>query len=273
MFTQEFAAAKEAARRAGDIIARYYREGVTMRNKGEGETYNLVSDADVEAEHAIVGLLKQQFPEHDFLGEESYVADAGAEQLWVIDPLDGTNNFAHQIPQFSVSIAYCYQGQAVCGVVYNPIRDEWYTALKGEGAFFNERRIQVSTKSRLAEALVGVGFYYDRGAMMEATLASIHDLFHTGIHGIRRFGSAALDLCSVGVGQFGGFFEYKLSPWDFMAGQLFVTEAGGKVTDCLGKPLPLGKSSLLATNTILHPEILEIVAKHFEEYLEKTATS
>ena len=255
----ELAVAEAAARAGGDVAARYFRDGVTMRSK---DVANLVSDADVEAEHAIAQVIRAAYPDHAILGEEAHQADTQAEHLWVVDPIDGTNNYAHGIPHYAVSVAYYHHGVAQVGVVYNPERAEWYTAELGAGAFFNGRRAQVQEATRLDEVIVGVGFYYDRDVMMEATLAAIGQLKRRQIHGIRRFGTASLDLISVGLGRFGAYFEYELSPWDFAAGRLFVEEAGGLVTDAHGGPLPLAKSSILATNGPLHPAVLEIVRAH-----------
>lgn len=255
----ELRVAVQAAQEAGEIVARYYRDGVVMRLK---QDYNLVSDADEDAERAIARVIRQAFPGHAILGEELHQADAEAEHLWIVDPIDGTNNFAHQIPHFAVSIAYHHRGRPECGVVYNPILEQWFTALRGQGAFHNDRKVQAATSARLTEVLIGVGFYYDRGAMMEATLTAIRDLFRQQIHGIRRFGAASLDLCSVGTGSFGAFFEYELHAWDFAAGRLFVEEAGGRVTTCRGEPLPTAKTDILASNGHLHDTVLEIVARH-----------
>ena len=256
MLTPEQTIAEEAARAGGAVAARYFREGVEMRTK---DVANLVSDADVEAEHAIAAVIRKAFPSHAILGEEAHEADASAEHLWIVDPIDGTTNFAHQIPHFAVSVAYYHGGEAQCGVIYNPVRDEWHSAAKGQGAFHDGRRVQVQEATRLDEVIVGVGFYYDRDAMMDATLAAIGDLKRRQIHGIRRFGTASLDLCMVGLGRFGAYFEYQLSPWDFAAGRLFVEEAGGKVTDARGNPLPVGKSSILATNGAIHERMLEVI--------------
>ena len=255
---RELEVAREAARQGGEVVARYFRDGVTMRGK---QSYNLVSDADVQAERTIVEVIREAYSDDAVLGEELHEADAGAARLWVVDPLDGTNNFAHRIPHFAVSIAYYEQGQPLAGVVYNPVRDDWYEATRGGGARCNGINVRVGNESRLDEVLVGVGFYYDRGAMMEATLAAIGELFRAQIHGIRRFGTASLDLCQVATGMFGAFFEYELSPWDFAAGRLFVEEAGGRVTTCAGDPLPLEKSSVLASNGRLHDAMLAIVER------------
>lgn len=260
MMTPELAVAERAARAAGAILTRYFREGVAMRNK---DVANLVSDADVDAERAVVEVIRESFPGHEILGEEVHRGDVGAEHLWVVDPLDGTNNFAHKVPHFAVSIAYYREGVAECGVIVNPARDEWHTAVRGQGAYQNGRRVRVGEETRLDEVLVGVGFYYNRGAMMEATLAAIGDLKRRQIHGSRRFGTASLDLCMVGLGMFGAYFEYELSPWDFAAGRLFVEEAGGRVTTCRGEALPIARTSVLASNGHLHEAVLEIVrARH-----------
>jgi myo-inositol-1(or 4)-monophosphatase len=260
---REFEVCREAVRLGSEVVARYYRDGVTMRSK---ESYNLVSDADVEAEQCIGEFIHRNFADHAVLGEEVYGGGGEKEEhLWVVDPIDGTNNFAHRVPQFAVSVAYYHRGQPVCGVVSNPVREDWYEATRGGGAFHNGSRVRVGSQMSLDEVLVGVGFYYDRGAMMEATLDAIRELFGRDIHGIRRFGAASLDLCQVGEGSLGVFFEYQLSPWDFAAGRLFVEEAGGRVTTCRGEALPLKKTSLLASNSHLHEPALEILRRHLPE--------
>tara|TARA_R110002049_G_scaffold4601_6_gene32930 strand:- start:148487 stop:149314 length:828 start_codon:yes stop_codon:yes gene_type:complete len=254
-----------AARAGGEVLMQYLREGVRMRNKSSegGKSYDLVSDADIDSEKAIANLIRSRHPTHDLLGEEALsLDDTNVADLWIIDPLDGTNNYAHRVPQFSVSIAYYHQGLATVAAVLNPARDELFTATRGGGAFCNDTPAHVSDASSLSETLIGCGFYYDRGDMMRSTLSSIEDLFGHHIHGIRRFGSAALDLCSVGCGQFGGYFEYQLSPWDFAAGRLFVEEAGGKVSTARGDDLPLASSSVLASNGRLHNDLLSITSRH-----------
>ena len=259
MKPRELIVAEEAANAAGSILRRHYRDGVVMRNK---DVANLVSDADVEAEDAVVEVIRRYFPDHEVLGEESHQGRVGAEHLWVVDPLDGTANFAHKIPHIAVSIAYYHHGRPEIGVVYNPMTDDWYVAVKGQGATHNGQSVGVSEHTRLDETMVGVGFPYDRGALMEATLAAIGDVIRHEVHGVRRFGTAALDLCMVGTGLFGAYFEYQLSPWDYAAGRLFVEEAGGKVTDARGGSLSLTKTSVLATNGRLHKATLAIVLPH-----------
>ncbi len=251
--------ARQAAQTGGQVLQKYFRQSFDVRTK---QVCDLVTTADVEAENAIADVIRAAFPDDAILGEESHSSDVSSERLWVVDPLDGTTNFAHGIPHFAVSIGYYEAGEAVCGVVLNPARQDVYYAVRGEGAFGNGERLQVADHHALSESLVGVGFYYDRGAMMRATLDSIADLFEQQIHGIRRFGTASLDLAQVASGMFGAFFEYELSPWDFAAGRLLVEEAGGRMTTCRGEPLPLAKTSVLASNGILHDSVQSIVERH-----------
>jgi myo-inositol-1(or 4)-monophosphatase len=257
--------ARLAASEAGAVLMKYLREGVQMRSK-EGEnsvSYDLVSDADLEAEKTVERILSSRFPDHALLGEETLDGPTDAEHLWIIDPLDGTNNFAHRIPHFAVSIAYWYRGKPQVGLVYNPAHQDTYHAIRGHGAFHNGTRVYVSNEDSLNQAMIGCGFYYDRGAMMRATLSAVEELFYQHIHGIRRFGTAAIDLCYVGCGHFGAFFEYQLSPWDFAAGALFVEEAGGRITTLEGNALPLEKTPVVAGNPILHEKVREIAIKHY----------
>jgi myo-inositol-1(or 4)-monophosphatase len=255
----ELQVALAAARAGGAIVSDAFRDGVEIRSKAAAD---LVTDADTSSERVIVDLIREAYPDHAVLAEESHRDDADSPHLWIVDPLDGTNNFAHRIPHFAVSIAYYRDGRPECGVVHNPVRDDWYVAVRGSGATCNGAPARVVASPRLDEVMVGVGFYYDRGAMMEATLAAIRDVFRQGVHGVRRFGTASLDLCQVGIGSFGAFFEYTLSPWDFAAGRLFVEEAGGRVTTCLGTPLPLARTTLLASNGLLHDAMLSVIGPH-----------
>lgn len=255
--------AQAAATVAGDILSDYFRSGVNMRTKSA--SVDLVSDADVNAERAIAAVIREQFPKHSILGEEENSDDLNAEHLWIVDPLDGTTNFAHGIPHFAVSIAYYRDGIPAFGVIFNPIRNEWYVAEKGKGATANGIPIHVNNHADLNETLVGCGFYYDRGEMMEQTLAALSRLFRRQIHGIRRMGTASLDLAMVACGQFGAYFEYQLSPWDYAAGRLLIEEAGGRVTDCDGSALPLAKTTILASNGALHDQVLRLVRRSSSE--------
>ncbi|WDQ19319.1 inositol monophosphatase family protein [Rhodopirellula sp. P2] len=257
--------AVQAAKVGGEILRRYFENGVMIRDKSVdgGKTYDLVSDADLESEQAVATLIREAYPDHELLGEEDLQGgDSSAEHLWVIDPLDGTNNFAHHLPHFAVSIAYYESGVPIVGAVYNPIRNDLFTTVQGQGAFQNGTRVQVSESGSLNQSMIGCGFYYDRGEMMRATLDAIAECFQNEIHGIRRFGAASLDLCEVGCGGFDAFFEYKLSPWDFAAGALFITEAGGQITTATGDALPLETTSVLASNGKVHAAMLEITKRH-----------
>ena len=248
-----------AAREAATILSRFFDEGFAVRLKGISD---MVTDADIASERRIAAVIREAFPDHAILAEEENSGDATAEHLWVIDPLDGTTNFAHHIPHFAVSIAYLHHGKAECCVILNPIRDDLYVARRWHGATHNGKPIRVGPQKDLNEVLLGIGFAYDRGAMMEATLAAVGDCFRQQIHGVRRFGTASLDLAHVASGLYGAFFEYQLSPWDFAAGQLLVEEAGGVVTTCDGLKPPIKKTTLLASNGLLHDQLLPIVKKH-----------
>jgi myo-inositol-1(or 4)-monophosphatase len=272
MSTREIEVAEKAARAGGAVASRYFRAGPAVFTKesaaGKAASYNLVSEADLESEQAIVAVIRKSFPDHAVLGEELHggdgVTDAvlASDHLWIVDPIDGTSNFVHGIPHFGISVAYYHHGEPVCGVMGNPSRDDWFIAERGRGAYHNSQRVQVARNSRLDEVLISFGYYYDRGAMMEATLAAVSDLLHRNIHGVRRMGAATLDFAYVGLGAFGAFFEYELAPWDFAAGRLVVEEAGGKVTNARGGPLPIARTSVLASNGLLHEAVLQIVNAH-----------
>ncbi len=257
-FDKQIQVAEEAARQAGQIVLEK-KGNAAISEKAES---NLVTDADIAAQDAIIEMIGRQFPEHGIIAEEKdFRANSSSHNLWIIDPLDGTNNFAHDIPHFSISIAYACSGQILVATVYDPMRDEMFTACRGKGAFLNNAPIRVSQASSLQEAIVATGFYYDRGKIMRKTLNSIERLFEANIHGIRRFGSAALDLCWVACGRFDAFFEYKLSLWDFAAGILIIEEAGGCCTNLKGEPLDLNSTGLAVSNNKFHRDFLAIVGR------------
>ena len=263
--SDEMTTAIAAANAGAAIVSKYFADlgSACIENKQDNDTYQgIVTQADVEAERAVVAEIRKAFPEHEFLGEEEHNASGNAEHVWIIDPLDGTNNFAHGIPHFAVSVAYYNNGEAQCGVVLDPCRNDTFSAERNKGAFWNGKRVSVNSHASFPETMIAVGFYYDRGPMMQATLTAIEELFQQNIHGVRRFGTAALDLVQVGLGRFGGYFEYKLSPWDFAAASLFVTEAGGKITTCTGERLKIEQTTVLASNGLLHESMLAIVNKH-----------
>lgn len=267
----ELEVAEAAAKVGGGVATGYFQGGLAADVKNaEGEgTYNLVTLADVEAERAVVEVIRKAFPGHAIYGEEGQGAgDAAAailssEDVWIVDPIDGTSNFVHGVPHFGISVAYYHKGEPTVGVVGSPLHDDWYTAVRGGGAYHKGRRARVSPCARLDEILVGFGYFYDRGAMMEATLEACAEVLRRRSHGLRRMGAATLDLAYVGTGAFGAFFEYELAPWDFAAGRLFVEEAGGRVTTCHGDPLMLCKTSVLASNGLVHDELVAIMDRYF----------
>ncbi len=257
--SKERSVAEEVARAGGSVVQAYFEKGVTIRSK---ESYNLVSDADVESEEVIAKRIRKNFPDHAILGEETNKDSLDSEHLWIIDPLDGTNNFAHGIPHFAVSIAYLRAGVPEVGVVLNPLSNDLFIAERGKGATHNGEVVHVAPDASLAESMISFGVYYDRGAMMEKTLDCLRELYGKNIHGARRMGAASLDLCMVGTAAFSAHFEYKLAPWDYAAGALFVEEAGGRVTRCDGEAVDYTDCGILATNGILHSELGDIVKRH-----------
>jgi myo-inositol-1(or 4)-monophosphatase len=259
----------DAASAGAAVATRYFLDlsQAGVRNKHDENGYQgIVTDADLKSEQAIVAAIRAEFPDDAFLAEEEHAAKDQplADRLWIIDPLDGTNNFAHGIPHYAISIAYYENLHPVCGCIVNPENGDVFTCERGRGAWYNNERASVNQHRRLSQTIIGVGFYYDRGAMMRATLKAIDELFQNNIHGIRRMGTAALDIVQVGLGRFGGFFEYQLSPWDFAAARLFVIEAGGTISTCHGTELPLEKSTVLATNGPLHNPLLNIVSRYVD---------
>lgn len=262
--------AREAASVGGEVLTSFFQGAFDVRAKAIAD---MVSDADVQSQESIIARIREQFPTHTFLGEEDTTDHSTTDwqneaHLWVVDPLDGTTNFVHGIPHFAVSIGYYEKGVGQVAVVYNPVTQQCFTAVRGQGArhgtgaLVEGTLIHVNDDDALDKVLVGVGFYYDRGELMQRTLAAVGDFFAENIHGIRRFGTASLDLCQVAMGRYGLFFEYILSPWDFAAGRIIVDEAGGRVTTCDGGELPLQVSTLLASNGKLHDVSLGITRRH-----------
>lgn len=249
--------AKEAARRASNYLKENFNKS---KIAFKSSSFDLVTNCDIESQKIIISTIKESFPEHDFLGEEDINRGAiDSSNLWIIDPIDGTNNFAHGIPHFSISIAYCEYGKVKVGIVIDPFREEVFWSIEGEGAWLNDKPISVSSAEDLTSSIIATGFYYDRGSMMKRTLDSIKRLFEAQIQGLRRNGSAALDIAWVACGRFDGFFEYQLSVWDFAAGLLIAKEAGGVITDSSGKDLGLNNKSIAVSNPKIYKDFLEVV--------------
>jgi len=249
------ALAIQAARKAGQVLKD--RIGRTRRIDYKGAV-NLVTEMDFRSERIIVSEIRRQFPEHAILAEEKVQEQTGSPYRWIIDPLDGTTNYAHGFPVYCVSIALEYGGEIILGVVYDPSREELFVAQKGKGARLNGRRLTVSKTSRLSKSLLATGFPYD---LRETPINNFDHFrnFALRTHAVRRCGSAALDLCNVAAGRFDGFWEMKLGAWDLAAGSLIVVEAGGKVTNFEGRPLGLDGSHVLASNRRIHGEMMKIL--------------
>ncbi len=251
--------AVEAAREAGEILVAEHSRPQTISYKGD---VDIVTETDKKSEAAIVSRLRTHFPKHAIVAEEGGggTADQNAAKssryCWYVDPLDGTTNFAHGYPCFAVSIGLAEEGRPVAGVVFNPVSDEMFTAARGEGAYLNGKRIHVSPIEKLAYSLVATGFPTHQ--RKRSANINYYWEFTLRSHGVRRDGSAALDLCSVACGRFEAFWEFNLHSWDTAAGVLLVEEAGGRVTDMSGAPYELGGPQMLATNRRIHAEMQEV---------------
>lgn len=245
--------AKDLAYAAGKILRDKLDEDFNVEYKGE---IDLVTDADKAAEHLLVSAITKAFPQHAILAEEGgKLGNADSDYLWVIDPLDGTTNFAHGVPYFSVSIALLEQSKPIIGVVYNPISDEMFAAEQGYGAWLNDRQIRVSKTDSLQKSLLCTGFPYD----MHQPNNNIDNFSRlvTKTQGVLRLGSAALDLCYVACGRIDGFWEMDLKPWDMAAGALIVHEAGGLVTGISQPEFEIAKGEILVSNGLIHQAMLE----------------
>ncbi len=246
------------AREAGALLMQYFHQGLKIEYKGDAD---LVTAADRASEALIRERIKKQFPGHDVLGEEQGLNDQGSDYRWYVDPLDGTTNFAHGFPVFCVSMALEHrasksaaEGQRVAGVIYDPTRDELFTAEQGRGAHLNGQAIHVSKAARLKECLVATGFPSHK-RHKNPNIFFYHQITLRS-HGVRRAGSAALDLCNVASGRFDGFWEFNLNPWDTAAGVLIVEEAGGRVSHFDGAPFQIDSRETLASNGLVHDELV-----------------
>jgi myo-inositol-1(or 4)-monophosphatase len=249
--------AGEAARAAGTLLRENIHGKREIAFKGD---INLVTEMDMRSERAVVKILLASFPDHGIIAEEETTIRNGSGYTWIIDPLDGTTNYAHGYPCFAVSIALEHEGEIIVGVVYDPMRGELFSAQKGQGAYLNGTKILVSRVDTLIKSLLATGFPYDRKVSEKNNLNHFHDLLMASQE-VRRDGSAALDLCSVASGRFDGFWELKLKPWDVAAGSLIVREAGGTVSDFSGTRFSIHDDEILASNGSIHGHMLEILQK------------
>jgi myo-inositol-1(or 4)-monophosphatase len=252
--------AVKAARKAGSIITRasYDLDKLTIRTKRQND---FVSEVDHAAEDAIISTLREAYPDHGFLGEESGYRDRDAQYLWIIDPLDGTTNFLHGVPQYCVSIGLQQKGVLQHAVVFDPNRNELFTASKGAGAFLNDRRIRVSRVDKLEAALMGTGFPFREVGNLDDYMRMMKNMI-LGTAGVRRPGAAALDLAWVAAGRFDGFWEMGLSPWDMAAGALLVREAGGLVGDFAGEERFMDSGRIVASNGKIFAAILKTLQQN-----------
>jgi len=255
------------AREAGALLMQYFHQGLTIEYKGDAD---LVTAADRASETMIRERIRAQFPSHDVMGEEQGLKDSGSDYRWYVDPLDGTTNFAHGYPVFCVSMALERRShgkeERIAAVVFDPTRDEIFTAEKGKGAQLNGKEIHVSKAAQLKECLVATGFPSHK----RHKNPNIHFYHQITLrtHGVRRAGSAALDLCNVACGRFDGFWEFNLNPWDTAAGVLIVEEAGGRVTRYDGSPFELNSRETLATNGLVHDALLHEFKAIFDGRVE-----
>jgi len=247
----------QAARQGGAILQDYAQKGFTIHSKGEA--INLVTEADLQSEKTIIQLIQKTFPEHQILSEEQGLQDIPQHPIkWIIDPLDGTINFAHGFPMYNVSIGIEYEGNCVIGVIYDPTRDELFLGQQGHGATLNGTPIQVSTTPKLSEALLVTGFAYDIHTATDNNLKEFC-AFTLRARGMRRTGTAAIDLCYIACGRLDGFWELQLNPWDTAGGKVILEEAGGTITNYAGEPYSIYGKTILATNTLIHSEMLGVL--------------
>ena len=247
--------ALNAVHEGGVVLMKYFGKVRSIYYKGE---INLVTEADKKVEETILRIVQQNYPDHRILAEETGARGESSPFKWIIDPLDGTTNYAHGYPCFCISIAIEYEGEVLYGVVYDPLRDELFTAEQGKGAYLNEKAIRVSSTQDLNRSLLCTGFPYDVRDDINNHLSSFRN-FLMKAQAVRRDGSAALDLSYLAAGRFDGFWERRLHPWDVAAGSLLVIEAGGKLSTFKGEAFSIYAPEIVASNGAIHPSMIEIL--------------
>jgi len=250
--------AAEIAREAGSLLLRYFERRVRFELKGD---FDLVTEADRASEALVLERLRSHYPSHSIVAEEGGGHESPSDYRWYVDPLDGTTNFAHSLPIFNVTLALERAGELIAGVIFDPVRGEMFSAELGGGAFLNHHRIRVSTTPKLEESVFSTGFPSRRRHLN----INIHFYHQLGMatHGVRRTGSAAIDLAWTACGRLDGFWEFGLNAWDMAAGCLLVAEAGGRCSDMLGQPHQLSAPHLLADNGLIHQATLDLFAEVF----------
>lgn len=259
--------ASDLAQQAGNILLDYQKKLTSVKHKSDGA--GLVTEADEQAEKFLIESLNNHFPQIGFLAEESgETAAKSPEQSgeqsalnqirWIIDPLDGTNNYAHHVPWFCVSIGLEIDQEIYMGIIHHPVLKETFSAIKGQGAFLNQEKIQVSKINKLEDALLTVGFYYYKDTVLQQEIARFEKV-HQKVLGIRRPGSAALDIAYTAAGRFDGYWERGLNPWDMAAGFLIAQEAGARISKYNGSAVTIYDKEILLTNGIIHQELMDII--------------
>ena len=248
----------EIAKKIGDIQLSYFGNISSVEKKSNN--IDLLTSADIESERLIISKINEQYPNHSIISEETKSNLKDSEFTWIIDPLDGTTNFAHNLPIFAVSIALKKADKIIMGVVYNPAADKCFYAELNQGAYLNDELIQPSSADKLSDCLLATGFPYLHDEKYDLSFQIFKD-FYDKTRGLRRLGAAALDLCFVAMGRFDGFYEYNLNSWDICAGALIASEAGCKVSDWNGEEFPNDGSRILCSNSKIHNSMIKILTK------------
>ncbi len=251
-----FQTALTAAQVAGNIIRQNLNKSLEIDFKGRA---NAVTQVDRESENTIISIIKDKYPNHSIIAEERPAIDTTSDYKWIIDPLDGTTNYIHGFPVFSISIALAFRNDVILGTVYDPLRNELFSAIKNFGAYLNKKKIRVSTVKKLTAALVATGFPYEVQENFYLNMKIFQNMYKN-TQGVRRAGSAAIDLCYVACGRLDGFWEFDLNPWDIAAGALIVKEAGGLVTDTENNTYRLENQHIIASNQLIHREMCKIIS-------------
>lgn len=255
--------AKAAAKAAGEFQKEKWNTGFKVEYKSE---INLVTEVDKASEKMIIDCISKDFPDHDILAEEGQGPRKDSMYKWIIDPLDGTTNFAHSYPLWCVSIALESQGEIVLGVVYDPVKDEMFVAIKGQGAYLNGKKITVSPHKPLKKALMATGFAYNLREVENNNFEHFTNMLMQA-QSVRRDGVAAIDLCYVACGRYDGYWELNLFPWDMAAGLIILEEAGGKVTLFNGGPFTVYDKEILATNALIHNDVIKVLKKSYRAHV------
>jgi myo-inositol-1(or 4)-monophosphatase len=272
MLAPQINVAQRAARKAGNFLRRALEDASTLNVQQKGSN-DFVTEVDRESEKRLIEMLQKYYPDYGILAEESGVIEGkgeGTDWQWVIDPLDGTTNFIHGFPQFCISIGLKYKGRMEHALIYDPIREEEFSASRGRGAVLNDRRIRVGKRTQLKDSLIGTGFPFrqDQMPFLDNYMAMFRDLTQATT-GLRRPGSAALDLAWLAAGRTDGFFEFGLSEWDMAAGSLLITEAGGLVGDFTGGSNYLKNGCIVAGNPKVFKSLLQTIAPHVPPALKR----